>query len=117
MITIFSCPKAFKGDVGLIQKNAIKSWKQLGFDCEIILFGNDEGVAQISAEIGAKHIADVKCNEFGTPLISEIFEIAQNISKYDKLAFINLDFMVNSLIPLKFSSVLFAVNLGPFQSC
>ena len=47
MLTIFSTPKPFQGHIGVIQRNAIGSWKQLHPDVEIVLFGDDEGAAEV----------------------------------------------------------------------
>ena len=45
MLTLFSTCKPFHGHNGVIQRNALKSWRLLHPDIEIILFGDDEGVA------------------------------------------------------------------------
>ena len=42
MLTIFSTPKPFRGHIGVIQRNAIESWKRIHPDVEIILFGDEE---------------------------------------------------------------------------
>ena len=96
MISLFTIPKAFKKEFDLIQKNAIKSWKLLSYDIEIILFGDEEGISQVANEIGLKHIPEVKKNKFGTPLVSDIFEKAQKISKNDILCYINCDIILTS---------------------
>ena len=41
MITIFSTPKPFRGHIGVIQRNALKSWTLLHPDVEMILFGDE----------------------------------------------------------------------------
>ena len=77
MLTIFSCPKPFRGHVDITQKNAIRSWLFLDPRPDVILLGNDEGVGETARELGVRHIPDVECNEFGTPLLSSIFEEAR----------------------------------------
>ncbi len=62
--------------------------------CEIILLGDDEGVYEIAKEFNIKHIQRIKKNEFGTPLISDVFEKAQDISKHDILVYINADIIL-----------------------
>ena len=52
MLTILSTPKRFSGIFEVIQTNAITSWTQLDPRPEIILFGRDEGTAEICAELG-----------------------------------------------------------------
>ena len=39
MITIFCTPKNFEGIFDIVQKNAIRSWRYLSDDLEIIIFG------------------------------------------------------------------------------
>ena len=51
-LTIFACPKGFVGRAGEIQRNAIRSWVRLGPDVEVILLGDDEGVAEAAQELG-----------------------------------------------------------------
>ena len=73
MLTIFTVPKPFKEHIGVIQRNAIYSWTQLP-GCEIILFGDDDGVAETAEEFGVKHVSDIEKNEHGTPLLDFVFE-------------------------------------------
>jgi len=41
MLTLFTVPKAFVGHIGLIQRNAIRSWQACVPDAQIMLFGCD----------------------------------------------------------------------------
>lgn len=100
MLTIFSVPKAFHDHTRIIQTNAIRSWTLLRPACEIILMGNDEGTAEISSELGLRHIPDVECNEYGTPLVNSIFEIAQDNASNPLVCYINADIlMMSDLLP------------------
>jgi len=96
MLTIFSTPKAFRGYIGAIQTNAIRSWVFLRPKCEVILFGNDEGTAEIASELGIHHIPEVECNEYGTPLISAMFNIAQDIASHQVMCYVNADIILIS---------------------
>lgn len=91
MLTIFSTPKAFTGQVEVIQRNAIRSWTLLRPTREVILFGNDKGTADISAELGLRHVREIELNEFGTPILSDVFEKAQLLAKHDLLCYVNAD--------------------------
>jgi len=54
MITIFTTPKPFEDAKTIAsQRNAILSWKKMCPFCEIILFGDDYGVKEISEEAKA----------------------------------------------------------------
>lgn len=93
MITIFAIPKAFKGHFATIQCNAIISWTLLQPKPEIILFGNDEGTAEICQKLGLRHIPKVARNEFGTPLVNDLFEQAQQLATYKLLCYVNSDIL------------------------
>ncbi|MDI6704408.1 MAG: tetratricopeptide repeat protein [bacterium] len=96
MLTLFSIPKPFRGHIGIIQRNAIKSWTLLHPACEITLFGNEKGTTEVAAEFGVRHIPEVLCNEFGTPLVNSAFDMAQNISRHKLVAYINTDIILMS---------------------
>lgn len=94
LITLFSAPKPFTDPhIAMIQRNAIKSWTLLP-DVEVILLGEESGLAETARELSVKHIAHVKCNENGTPLISSMFELARQNSNSDLLCIINADMIL-----------------------
>ena len=91
MLTLFTTAKAFTGHSEIIQRNALKSWTLLHPDVEIILFGDDDGAAEISRELGLRHEPHVERNEFGTKRIDFIFRRAQQIARHDVLCYSNCD--------------------------
>src|SRR5438477_11746488 len=94
MLTLFSIPKPFRGHIAVIQHNAIRSWTLLRPACEVILFGDDEGVASAAADLGVRHFPEVARNEYGTPLVSDVFAQAQRHAAHDTLCYINADIIV-----------------------
>jgi hypothetical protein len=96
MLTIFTIPKPFRGYIGIIQTNAIQSWLQLRPPCEIILFGDEEGTAEVASELGVQHIPEIECNEYGTPLISDAFRVAQELASHPLLCYVNADIILMS---------------------
>jgi hypothetical protein len=96
MLTIFTTAKAFRGHFNVIQRNALKSWTLLNPDVEIILFGDDEGSAEVARELGIRHEPKVGRNEFGTILVSSMFERAQAIGKHEVLCYANCDIVLLS---------------------
>ena len=76
MLTLFTIPKNFHGQIEIIQRNAITSWTYLRPRSEIILFGDEEGTGEIAAELDLVHIAEVARNTNGTPLANDLFEKA-----------------------------------------
>ena len=93
-LTIFCVPKDFKNLNKIIQYNAIKSWTKLTPSPEIILMGNGYGVKEFAKEIGAKHISEIETNEYGTPLINDIFYKAWEYSENDVLMYVNSDIII-----------------------
>lgn len=91
MLSIFSCPKHFRGHFGVIQRNAIRSWTRLSPRPEIFLAGDDDGVQDICRELGLRHIPAIRRNAHGTPLLSSIYEEARKAATSDYLCFVNSD--------------------------
>lgn len=96
MLTIFATPKSFIRDTKILQSNAIRSWTLLRPECEIILFGDDEGTAELAAELGIRHIPEVGRNEYGTPLLSSMFSIAQDVAKFELMCHVSADIILMS---------------------
>ncbi len=96
MLTLFACPKPFKQHIGLIQRNAITSWSKLSPKPEVILSGNEEGTAELCEELGLTHVPEVASNEFGTPLISDMFKRVEQMSTSDFLCHLNADMILMS---------------------
>lgn len=91
MLTIFSTPKAFRGQFAVIQENAIASWTKLKPRCQIILLGNDYGVENIAKKYGALHIPNISVNKYGTPLLPDLFKKTYKAAKFSILAYVNCD--------------------------
>lgn len=96
MLTIFAIPKPFRGDIKVIQTNAILSWLSLRPKCELILLGNEEDTAEVASRFGMRHIPDVECNEYGTPLVNSVFNIAQSAASYPLMCYVNADIILMS---------------------
>jgi len=94
MITLFAIPKAFAGHAGVIQRNAIASWTRLGDDVEVLLIGDDAGVAEAAGAANVRHVAAVEKTEHGTPLLSSAFATARDASTRPLLAYVNADIVL-----------------------
>ncbi len=99
MLTIFSIPKPFQGHISDIQCNAIRSWLALDPRPEIILCGDDAGVADAARQFGAKHLPDIARNSFGTPLLSSAFASVQRTARKDVICYVNCDILFCSDLP------------------
>jgi hypothetical protein len=94
LITLFSAPKPFTDPrIAIIQRNAIKSWTLLP-DVDVILLGEEEGIAEAAKELDVKHIQNVARSEGGTPLISSMFQLARENSESNLLCIINADMLL-----------------------
>lgn len=94
-LTLFTAPKPFtEPHIAVIQRNALRSWMQLGDEIEIVLIGDEPGMADTAAELGLRHLTQVKCNVEGTPLVSSIFNLARQASDSPLLAYLNTDMLI-----------------------
>jgi hypothetical protein len=94
-LTLFTAPKPFTNPhIAMIQRNAIRSWLKLGSEVEVLLLGNEEGMAEEAQKLGVRQIKEVKCNASGTPLISSLFNIARAQNNSPLLACINADILL-----------------------
>jgi hypothetical protein len=93
MITFFTTGKPFRRHDGVIQRNALKSWTLLHPDVEIILFGDEEGAAEVCAELGLHHEPHVERNG-KLPYVRSMFARAQEIAKHEYLCYANCDIIL-----------------------
>ncbi len=93
--TIFTLPKPFTGDADLIQRNAIGSWAALGTDVEVLLIGDESGIAEAATQMGVGHVAEVKRNATGTPLINNAFSSAAQHTQSEILIYCNADVILD----------------------
>jgi hypothetical protein len=94
LITLFSAPKPFTdAHIALIQRNAVRSWTHLP-DVNVLLLGEEAGLAQAARELGVKHLPQVARNPNGTPLISSMFGLAREHSASPMLCIINTDILL-----------------------
>jgi hypothetical protein len=95
LITLFTAPKPFLDPhISTIQRNTLYNWKALGEDVEVVVIGDEPGIGEVCAEIGLRHLPDVRCNAQGTPLISSIFELARDVNDSPYLCYANADIII-----------------------
>lgn len=96
MLSLFTTPKPFRGQVDVIQRNAISSWTLLRPRPEIMLLGDDEGTEAVAKQYGLQFVPRVARNEFGTPLLNDLFEKAQHLAAHDLICYVNADIILMS---------------------
>ncbi len=106
LITLFSAPKPFSDPhIATIQRNAVRSWTELA-DVEVLLLGEEAGLAEAAHELGVKHLPQVARNANGTPLISSMFELARANSDTPLLCIVNTDILLTPNIVVAARQVL-----------
>jgi hypothetical protein len=99
MLTLFTIPKPMVGAAAMHQLNALRSWRALGEEVEIIVFGDEDGVAEAAASVGARHHPDIARTEWGTPLVSEAFVAAARLGASERLCYANADVILLDDLP------------------
>lgn len=94
LLTLFTAPKGFDSPhIQIIQRNMLRNWQALGTEVEVLVIGDDTGIAEQSLELGIRHLPGVRCNDRGTPLVSSIFELARINSDSPYLVYANADIL------------------------
>lgn len=83
MLTIFTTCKD-----GRRQRNALDSWAELKPRPEILLMGNEGG--ELASSFNAR-VLDIDYTDFGAPIISSMFQVAQKNATNDVLCYCNSD--------------------------
>lgn len=92
-ITIFTAPKPFSdAHIATIQRNALHNWQSLD-GVEVFLMGDESGMGEVAGELGIRQVAQVRRNEKGTPLVSDMFAQARALSDSPLLMCANADML------------------------
>jgi hypothetical protein len=59
----FFYAELFRGHIKIIQMSALQSWARVFPPCEIIIFGQEEGIAEDAFRFGARRFSEVVRNE------------------------------------------------------
>jgi len=94
MLTFFTTAKPFTGHSGMIQRNALKSWKLLHPEAEVIVFGDEDGVAEVCEELVLRHHPEVQRHESGMKRLDFMFRETQRIAKHPWLCYSNCDIVL-----------------------
>ena len=94
MITFYSVPRPFSGEFDELQRMAIESWAATVDGAQIILMGNEPGVAEVCREYGWQHSRTLPLNRHGTPLVSGAFYLAEILAEHSLLCEISADIMI-----------------------
>jgi hypothetical protein len=109
-VTIGTVPKAFHDHVGVIQRNAIRCWRAACPNADIVLLGDEVGVADEAASVGARHDGTVRTAGC-LPRIDEAFHAIAAAARYEICVYVNADIL---LMPDFFAAVSVAARLPHF---
>ena len=93
-LAIVAAPKAFQGHTGIIQRNAIASWRALGRDVDILLGGDVAGLASVAADVRAARLGPIADGVDGPPRVDDLFAKARAATRADLIAYVNSDIML-----------------------
>ena len=93
MLTLFSVPKPFEGPIGDLQRKALESWTGLE-GVQVVLLGDEEGVAEAARAGGAQHVPALARTEHGTPRLDSAFEQADLVAAHPLRCFVNADILL-----------------------
>jgi hypothetical protein len=111
VLSIFTIPKPFVGHIGIIQRNSIRSWLALRPSCEITLFGDEEGTADSASQLGVRHVPDLRCSEYGTPLLNDAFRQVEKAAGFRHLCYVNADIILPAALTQSVKQVPFPAFL------
>jgi hypothetical protein len=107
MLTLFTIPKPFTGAAARAQDNTIASWVRLDPSCQIVLFGDDEGIAEAARRHGVEHEPRIRRSRLGTPLLDDAFTQAQDRAVHRLVCYANADIVFTSSLMRALSLVSF----------
>lgn len=94
MLTLFTTAKPFRAHIGVIQYNALRSWKQLHPEVEILVFGDDVGAAEACRELGIRHVPNIRKNPHGTKYLASMYGQAGQLARHELLCHVNCDILL-----------------------
>lgn len=91
---IFTVPKPFIGHVADIQFNAIRSWTQITPRPRVVMMGDEAGMSEAARMLDVEHQREVARNEHGTPLVSDIFRLGEEMAGDGIASYVNADIIL-----------------------
>jgi hypothetical protein len=92
VLTLFSVPKPFTGEIAAIQRRAVESWAALSV--QVVLMGDEEGLAGAARDLGVGHVAGLELTAHGTPRLDSAFALADGVARFPLRAFVNADIVL-----------------------
>jgi len=94
MITLFTTTKPFHGLAATHQTNALGSWAQLQPPPTVVVFGTEDGTGTVCQRLRLNHVPTVPSDEYGLPMLSFMFLVAQEFSDTEFVCYANADIII-----------------------
>ena len=91
MLTLFSIPKAFGGHIGADPAQRGAELAALGHGVQVMLVGDEAGVAASAGSSASSHVPGVALSEHGTPRIDDAFARVDALAEHPLRCFVNAD--------------------------
>jgi hypothetical protein len=108
MPTIIACPKPFVPPFDAIQERAIRSWSALGPDVQVLLAGDEPGLAEAATRLGVEHVPNLGKTPEGGIRFVDLLTNCLPRARHDQIAYVNADIL---LIP----NLTAAIKAVPFS--
>lgn len=84
MLTLFSAPKPFVGEMAELQRRSVESWRALGV--QVLLLGE-----RPAEELGVEWLGGLERTPHGTPRLDSAFALADRAARFPLRCFVNAD--------------------------
>lgn len=105
--TLIAVPKPFTGESAHLQRAACRSWAAIP-GLEVILAGDEPGIAETCRDFQFQHIPGVIRSEQGTPRLDDIFQQVRKKAATPLLLYVNADIILGPEIITAAQNILFA---------
>lgn len=78
--------------------NALRSWREIHPDSDILVFGAVPGAAEAAAKVNAILIPEVRCSPTGAPSFDDMAAYASAHGRYDMQVYVNSDILLDGSI-------------------
>lgn len=96
MLTLLCSPKSFVDESAWNQLNALRSWRAIHPDAEIIIFGAPQGATEAAADVGATLVTEFATSPSGAPSFNAMVAHAEQYGRHDLIVYANCDILLNT---------------------
>ena len=98
MLTFLCSPKPFVAESAWNQLNALRSWRAIHPNVEIIIFGVPTGAVEAVAKINTVIVPEIECSPTGAPSFNAMADYARQHGRYDLQVYVNADILFDQTL-------------------